>query len=143
MSMTTLAYEDRRAGLLTRCWDYVELTKPKIAVLVLVTVAVAAFVASWGVPDLRLLGGALVGTALVAAGASAWNQWLERDTDALMERTADRPLPAGRLSTREVLWFGSLTTVAGLLYLIVAVSALDRRAGIGHVGRLRVALYAA
>ena len=124
MSTTTMVYEDRRAGLLTRFWDYAELTKPKIALLELVTVAVAAFVAAWGMPDMRLLCGALLGTALVAAGASAWNQWLERETDARMERTADRPLPAGRISTREVLWFGSLTTVAGVVYLALAVNVL-------------------
>jgi protoheme IX farnesyltransferase len=125
MSMTTLIYEDRRPGLLARCADYVELTKPKIAILELVTVAVAAFVAAWGMPNVRLLCGALLGTALVAAGASAWNQWLERHTDARMERTADRPLPAGRMGTREVLWFGSVTTVAGLAYLAFAVHALS------------------
>ena len=74
--------------------DYVELTKPKIAAMVLVTVAVAACVANWGPPTVWLLVETLVGTALVAASASALNQWLERDTDAQMARTADRPLPA-------------------------------------------------
>ena len=68
--------------------------------MVLVTVAVAACVASWGPPDVWLLVHTLVGTALVAASASALNQWLERDTDAAMPRTADRPLPAGRLIER-------------------------------------------
>jgi len=124
MSTTTLVYEDRRISLATRFWDYLELTKPKIAVLELVTVAVAAFVAAWGMPDVRLLCGALLGTALVASGASAWNQWLERETDARMERTADRPLPSGRMSTREVLWFGSLSTIAGVGYLALAVNLL-------------------
>jgi protoheme IX farnesyltransferase len=86
--------------------DYIELTKPKISVLVLVTVAVAMFVGSWGSPSLWLLLHTLVGTALVAASASAINQRLERATDALMERTAARPLPAGRLGEAEVLAFG-------------------------------------
>ena len=127
--------------------DYVELTKPKIAVLVLVTVAVAAFVASWGPPDGWLLLHTLVGTALVAASASALNQWLERDTDALMVRTADRPLPAGRLSGGQVLTFrcrhdrrwasvylaacvGLLTAALGLLtwaMYVVVYTPLKRR----------------
>ena len=76
-----------------RLRDYVELTKPKIVLLELVTIVVAAFVASWGSPDQLLLAGAIVGTGLVAAGASAWNQWIERLSDARMARTADRPLP--------------------------------------------------
>ena len=64
----------------------------------LVTVAVAAFVAGWAPPSSLTLLHTLFGTALVAASASALNQWLERETDALMPRTADRPLPAGRLT---------------------------------------------
>ena len=56
----------------------------------------------------------LLGTALVAASASALNQWLERDTDARMARTADRPLPAGRLAASQVRAFGVVTIVAGI-----------------------------
>ncbi len=81
--------------------DYLELTKPHIASLVLVTVAVAAFVADWGPPSGWLLLHTLVGTALVAASASALNQWLERDTDALMrahERSPVARWPAERLA---------------------------------------------
>ena len=55
----------------------------------------------------------LVGTALVAASASALNQWLERESDRRMPRTADRPLPAGRLDRREVLLFGIVTIALG------------------------------
>ncbi|MBI2824855.1 MAG: protoheme IX farnesyltransferase [Planctomycetia bacterium] len=113
-----------RASGWVRVRDYVELTKPRIAVLELVTVAVAAFVARWGAPDAYRLTAALVGTALVAAGASAWNQWIERRSDALMARTLNRPLPAGRLSTREVLWFGSLATIAGVAWLAATVNAV-------------------
>jgi heme o synthase len=109
--------------------DYLDLTKPRISAMVLVTVAVSAFVAHWGPPAPWLILHALIGTALVAASASALNQRLERRTDALMERTADRPLPAGRLSDRQVLWFGGLTIVLGLCYLAVAVNPLTAALG--------------
>ena len=122
MSMTSLTIESRRSLLLARAADYVELTKPRIGMLVLVTVAVAAYVASWGAPSPLLLANTLLGTALVAASASALNQWLERDSDALMDRTLDRPLPAGRLSSIEVLLFGAGTAVAGFLFLALAVN---------------------
>jgi protoheme IX farnesyltransferase len=104
--------------------DYVELTKPKISVLVLVTVAVSMFVAAWGPPSPWLLLHTLVGTALVAASASALNQRLERQSDALMDRTLARPLPAGRLTDRDALLFGMATIVLGLIYLATAVSWL-------------------
>ncbi len=118
-----------RTNIWTRLRDYVELTKPKIVIMELVTIVVAAYLASWGSPDLQLLAAASLGTGLVAAGASAWNQWLERHSDALMPRTADRPLPAGRLSSREVVLFGSLTTVAGVLWLAIAVNPLTALLG--------------
>jgi len=100
-----------------RALDFVELTKPRIAVLVLFTVAVGALIAQRGTPDLALLVNTLVGTALVAAAASALNQLLERHSDALMHRTENRPLPAGRLQPVEVLVFGMVLGVAGLAWL--------------------------
>jgi protoheme IX farnesyltransferase len=114
---TAVTYAERRGALASRAADYVELTKPRIATLVLVTVAVSAFVARWGAPNGWSLVHALVGTALVAASASAFNQWMERHTDALMERTLDRPLPAGRLTSGEVWLFGCVTIVLGVAYL--------------------------
>ncbi|MBI3464070.1 MAG: protoheme IX farnesyltransferase, partial [Planctomycetes bacterium] len=107
---------------LARTADFIELTKPRIAALVLVTVAIAAFVAGNGLPDPWLLVHTLLGTSLVAASASAWNQLLERRTDALMDRTSDRPLPAGRLGGRAVVWFGLAAVALGVAYLALAVS---------------------
>ncbi|MFO0906607.1 MAG: heme o synthase [Pirellulales bacterium] len=101
--------------------DYVALTKPRIAVMMLITVAVAAFVARWGQPDMWHVMHAVVGVALVAASASAVNQWLERETDGRMPRTASRPLPAGRLTSREVLWFAAVTLIAGTTYLLATL----------------------
>ena len=109
---------------------FLELTKPRISALVLVTVAVSAFMAHWGPPAPLLLLHTLIGTALVAASASALNQRLERRTDALMHRTADRPLP-GRAACRIGRCCGSvrLTIVVGLCYLAVAVSLLTAALG--------------
>lgn len=100
-----------------RTLDFLELTKPRVAVLVLFTVAVGALLASGGYPDPLLLVHTLIGTALVAGGASAWNQYLERDTDSRMRRTENRPLPAHRLEPREVAAFGSLLGIGGVFYL--------------------------
>ena len=109
--------------------DYLELTKPRIAVLELVTVALAAFTARWMLPDAALLAWLLSGTALVAAGASAWNQWLEVGTDLRMRRTAERPLPAGRLTPRQVAVFGFVTTIAGVVLLASQVNPLTATFG--------------
>src|SRR5688500_10321259 len=99
MSSSSIAIVQPRAAFLGRLNDYIELTKPRIAVLELVVVLAAGVVATWGQPDPLLLMHAMLGTLLVAASASAFNQWLERRQDARMVRTASRPLPAGRLSS--------------------------------------------
>ncbi len=118
---TSLACPDRSLSLRERLADVVELTRPKIAVLELVTVAVAAVVATWGHPDLAMLGHALAGTALVAASASALNQYLERAPDRLMARTADRPLPSGRIAAWQVVAFGVVAAIAGVAWLAAGV----------------------
>jgi len=113
-----------RLGWLARVGDFVELTKPRIVMLELVTVVVAAHLASpWGIPAAVLLH-TVLGAALVAASAGALNQWWEQSTDALMKRTSLRPLPAGRLAPWEVIAFGAATLVAGLVELVVAVNVL-------------------
>jgi heme o synthase len=130
MSMPSAACADRRTALSVRLASYIELSKPRIAALVLVTVAVAAFVGSWTRPDPVLLIHTLFGTALIAASASALNQWLERTSDALMPRTADRPLPAGRIAPAEVLVVGASAVMAGMLYLGVLVNWLTAMIGL-------------
>jgi len=121
MSTSTLSIVRGRATWLTRVHDYIELSKPRIAVLVLVAVAVSYSVARWGQPDPRVLLHVLFGTLLIAASASALNQWLERRRDALMPRTRERPLPAGRLSGAETVTVAVLAFLVGSLYLFVAV----------------------
>jgi protoheme IX farnesyltransferase len=104
-----------------RVADYLELTKPRVAVLVLFTVAVGALLAGGGSADFAVLAHTVLGTALVAAGASALNQLLERHSDALMRRTENRPLPAGRLQPLEVLVFGCVLGAAGIAYLALTL----------------------
>jgi len=109
--------ETRSVGL-SQIGDYIELAKPRIAVLVLVTVGAAGFIAAWGqLSNPLLLLHSMWGVFLVAGSASGLNQWLERHTDALMNRTADRPLPAGRLSSRQVILFSLITLALGLAHL--------------------------
>src|SRR5688572_5257243 len=97
-----------------------ELTKPGITRMVLVTTAAGFYLAGGGA--LLLLLHTLIGTAMAASGTNALNQWVERDADALMRRTAQRPLPAGRLSSLEALVFASLISLVGLAYLSVFVN---------------------
>lgn len=108
--------------MVARLANYVELAKPRIAVLVLVAVAVSYSVALWGQPNPWILFHVLLGTTLVATSASALNQWLERERDALMPRTADRPLPAGRLGAAETFVFAFLSIAIGLIYLAALVN---------------------
>jgi protoheme IX farnesyltransferase len=100
---------------------YAELTKPRIAVMVLFTVLIGAVLATTGRIDLLLLVHTVLGTALVAAGASTLNMYLERRADARMHRTEGRPLPAGRLRPREALLFGSALGIGGTAYLWAAL----------------------
>lgn len=130
MSTSTIAVQRRLPLVFARVADYIELTKPKIAVLVLVTVAVSGYVAVWGQPNPILVLHTLVGTLLVAASASALNQLLERRRDALMERTAQRPLPAGRLHRAEVVLFAALCILAGTIYLSLLVNLLTALLGL-------------
>jgi protoheme IX farnesyltransferase len=107
-----------------RAADFLELTKPRIALLALATVAVGACVAAGGVPQPWLLVHVLLGVGMVAGGASALNQWMERDVDGRMRRTCGRPLPAGRLKPAEAGWFGMGLGLAGTLHLAFTVNML-------------------
>lgn len=104
--------------------DYVELTKPRIVLLELVTVMVAAHLASpWGIQPVILLH-TVLGAALVAASAGAFNQWWEQAADSKMVRTSNRPLPTGRLSPSQVVIFGTITLVIGAFQLIFGVGLI-------------------
>jgi protoheme IX farnesyltransferase len=113
----------------TRAADYLQLVRPRLALLVLVTVGAGWLLAAGGQPSWLPLVNASVGTALLFAGSSALNQLLERRRDALMPRTANRPLPAGRLQPAEVLALGSILSAGGLVWLLAFCPPLA--AGLG------------
>jgi protoheme IX farnesyltransferase len=111
--------------LKARLAAYVSLTKPRIALMVLVTVAVGFLLGAPGSVSAVKLLLTLVGTGLVAGGASAWNMVLERDRDARMKRTAGRPLPSGKVSLAEAVTFGTAIAVVGLAILSLGVNGLS------------------
>jgi protoheme IX farnesyltransferase len=125
MISNTRAVDVSEVSAMRRVADYVELAKPRIVLMVLITAFVGFYVGSESVPNYAKLIQMLLGTALAAAGTLTLNQFLERDTDAKMERTRHRPLPDGRLQPREAFWFGVLVTLAGLVYLALAVNFLS------------------
>ena len=108
----------------TRLAVFSDLFKARLTFLVLLTTLVGFYVAYPGPMDLLLLLHTMLGTALVAGGAAALNQWLERDYDAMMRRTEDRPLPSGRLQPGTVLILGAACGGIGLIYLAIAVNLL-------------------
>jgi protoheme IX farnesyltransferase len=105
-----------------------ELTKPSVTTLVMVTMVSGALAASVPIQAFRLAV-AMFATACVVGAANAFNMWMERDSDALMSRTRRRPLPTGRLSPELVLGFGSLLAVVGLTLLATSVSSLSALLG--------------
>ncbi|HEY3092504.1 MAG TPA: heme o synthase [Vicinamibacterales bacterium] len=107
-----------------RTADFVSLTKPRLNFLVLITTLGGMYIAAPAGVPLALLAHALVGTALVAGGAAALNQALEHETDSLMRRTRQRPIPGGRLRVAEGTWFGVLLSAAGLIELTWKVNPL-------------------
>lgn len=98
----------------------VELTKPRIALMVVITAATGFLLGARGASHPTTLILSILGTGLVAGGASAWNQLLERDRDARMKRTKNRPLPSGRVSPRSAAVFGALITSGGLVMIALA-----------------------
>jgi protoheme IX farnesyltransferase len=105
--------------------DWLELTKPRITLLVVFTALVGFASAAAGSPWTALLIAALAGTGLVAGGASVLNQVMERATDALMHRTRTRPIPAGRIRPADAVLFGALLSLGGLALLASACGPLS------------------
>ncbi len=109
---------------------YFELTKPRITTLIVLTAAAGFCLGSRGKVDLLALLNAMIGIALLASGIGTLNQYLERDLDGLMRRTADRPLPSGKLLPLEALLFGVALTALAELYLTLLVNPLTALLGL-------------
>ena len=106
-----------------------DLVKARLTALVLLTTFVGFYLGWQGPMNFLAMFHALFGTALVASGASALNQWIEREHDAKMRRTATRPLPSGRMQPATVAIFGGVCSIAGLVYLAVLVNPLTSVVG--------------
>src|SRR5882762_10306789 len=103
---------------------YSDLFKARLTFLVLLTTLVGFYIGFRGPVDYLLMLATLFGTALLASGASALNQLLEKEYDGRMRRTQNRPLPSGRMQPRTVLIIGTLSAIAGLVFLALTVNLL-------------------
>jgi len=119
------------SAALEKSWAAVlaDLVKARLTALVLLTTFVGFYLGERGAVNFLLMFHVLFGTALVAAGAAALNQWLEREHDAKMRRTASRPLPSGRMQPATVAIFGGACSVLGLVYLATLVNPLTSVVG--------------
>lgn len=108
-----------------RLKDYCVLTKPEVNLLILMTTSAGYYLGSRGPFHFWGLLNTLIGTLLVASGTATLNQWMEIPWDARMRRTANRPLPAGRITSREAFIFGALLSISGGLYLAFLVNRLS------------------
>lgn len=134
--MATPAIDPREAPRPGVLADLVTLAKPRITVLATAVAAIGYLLGTREPVDGIYLGGFVVATLMMGGGASALNQYLERDVDRLMARTRARPLPTGRMSARAVLWGGLAVALAGVALLALWANALT-----GLVGAAIVATY--
>jgi protoheme IX farnesyltransferase len=110
--------------------DFLELTKPRITILILICTAVGYFFGCRNLFHLSILAHVLLGTALMASGTSALNQWYEADSDAKMRRTRTRPIAAGRMKRSWGFLFGVLLSAAGFVELWFGANALAAALGL-------------
>ncbi|WP_424215618.1 heme o synthase [Streptomyces sp. BI20] len=139
--MCVTAVESRPAGVLgtspvnrpfrARVMAFVALTKPRIIELLLITTVPVMFLAEQGVPDLWLVLATCLGGYLSAGGANALNMYIDRDIDALMDRTSQRPLVTGMVSPREALVFGITLGVVSTLWFGLLVNWLSAALSLG------------
>ena len=127
-------------GLRGRAMAFLELTKPRVVTMILITALAGCFMASGAEFDFVAAIKALCGTALAAGGTLALNQYLERDIDGMMHRTCTRPLPSGRLQPLEALAFGSVMALAGIIYLYAEVNPLSASVA-GAISLLYLGVY--
>jgi heme o synthase len=132
--MDTAAAEitnNKMLGWRMRLTAFIELTKPRIAFMLVLTSAAGFYLGTKGQFDFALFTNAMIGILILAFGVATLNQWMERSTDALMDRTKNRPLPSMRLTPTEALVFGLLQCAVAEIYLYFLVNPLT--AGLGLV----------
>jgi len=122
--MVAVATPKPATGLIARLREFVTLTKPRVVSLIVFCAVIGMFLATPGLPDLRIVLAATVGIALVAGAAAAINCLVEQKIDALMARTRARPLPRGQVTSRETLVLAALIGGGGLWLLYAQVNAL-------------------
>jgi protoheme IX farnesyltransferase len=131
---STLAIVELGAGHrrvdIKRVKDYLALTKPRVTWLIVMSTAIGYYFGHAGAWSIAAILNAIMGTALIASGTAALNQWYEREADRNMRRTQMRPLAAGRLDPRKALWFGIALAAAGGLELGFALNWLASGIGI-------------
>ncbi len=121
-SHTVAPPSERALGLRQVIGDYVEMTKPKVQSLLLFTTVTTMYVA--GDPSLSLVALTCLGGYLSAGGAGAVNHWYDRDIDAQMARTADRPVASGRVAPNAALIYGLVLAALAIVVLAVGVNPL-------------------
>ena len=131
MDIITVEIEEPKAlGLREKLAAYVELTKPRIAFMLVLTSAAGFYLGSFEGFNFALFTNSMIGIALLAFGVATLNQFIERKTDALMERTARRPLPTNKISPNEALVFGIVQCAVAELYLLFLVNGLTAFLGL-------------
>jgi heme o synthase len=131
MDIITAEIEESKAiGLREKLAAYVELTKPRIAFMLVLTSAAGFYLGSSQGFNFALFTNSMIGIALLAFGVATLNQFIERKTDALMERTARRPLPTNKILPNEALVFGVVQCAVAELYLLFLVNGLTAFLGL-------------
>jgi len=130
MEVITAIEEPKAIGLGEKLAAYVELTKPRIALMLVLTSAAGFYLGTANGFDVTLFFNSMIGIALLASGVATLNQVWERKTDALMERTAKRPLPTKKISFTEALVFGISFCLVAEIYLAFLVNSLTAILGL-------------
>ena len=121
------------AGIVRTAKAYLALTKPRVIELLLVTTAPVMVLAAQGIPNLWLVLATLVGGALSAGSANAFNCYIDRDIDRIMKRTQGRPLVTGELTDRQALAFAWIIGIASALWLGLLVNWLSAALSVGAI----------
>lgn len=131
MELTTAEIPQSRViGVREKLLAFFELTKPRIAFMLVLTAAASFYLGTVGKFDVILFVNAMLGITLLAFGVATLNQYWERETDILMKRTASRPIPTEKVSPNEALMFGILLCLGAETYLFFLVNALTAVLGI-------------